>query len=133
MRKILLGFVLVAPTAFGGVKFYGDLNVNRPGCVGDKIHMDQYNYRLASTVKCELPIMNANQYNAVHIKRPGGGEQFGCWAKTLGGKALIIISDGTTETWDMLSFVEVDVDKTGNGKIIKSYFQRAGFAKCPTR
>lgn len=135
MRKlILIGLLLITGPALAEKIYVGP--AWGKNCVGQKVSRNQFTYFLSEEHKCELPIVNAQHMKALYVKAPvteyspGSMEFKGCWGRTLSEDALLIYSDGRTESIPLLVFAEADFDKSGDAVVTKSLAQERGMSEC---
>lgn len=135
MKKlVLVGMLLIAGPAMAEKIYVGP--AWGKNCVGQKVSRSEFTYFLSAEHKCDLPIVNAQHMRALYVKAPKteyppGSEPFtGCWAKTLADDALLIYSDGRTESIPLPVFAEADFDKSGNAVIVQSLAQERGLSEC---
>ena len=77
--------------------------------VGDKASVLMYPI-LYVDLKCDLPLIHA-QHMRRYERFDGRNLEIGCWGKSLGDRAVVVLSTGETHTEDLPSLYRAKISK----------------------
>lgn len=98
MKKVagLLAMLLCASAFAAPPKHHSDDVLVWPtgeAKAGDRIDLAAMAYTLHTSKRCDLPIINAEQYRSLEV-HSGTSQYIGCWGTTLNKSVVMIAPDG---------------------------------------